>query len=117
MCDLEAGVEVPVQPLHDEQHGDAGAVGVGVVDDRAVQVHQPLVFGQRPAGGRRQWQRTGEATLTQPHSSGSLQRLAAAPGAASDRRRPNLTLEALLHLMVLCVLTSLEVTQGHLDKY
>lgn len=54
LTDLEASVEVPVQPLHDEQHGDAGAVGVGVVDDRAVQVDQPLVFGQRPAAGWRQ---------------------------------------------------------------
>lgn len=71
--DLEAGVEVPVQPLHDEQHGDAGAVGVGVVDDRAVQVDQPLVFGQCPAAGWRQRQRTGDATLTQPHSSGLMQ--------------------------------------------
>lgn len=56
VSDLEAGVEIPVQPLHDEQHGDAGAVSVGVVNDRAVQVDQPLVFGQRPAAGWRQWQ-------------------------------------------------------------
>lgn len=37
-----------MQPLHDEQHGDAGAAAVRVIDDRAVQVDEPLVFGQRP---------------------------------------------------------------------
>lgn len=45
---LQARVEVPVQPLHDEQYGDAGAAPVAVVDHGAVQVHQPLVFRQRP---------------------------------------------------------------------
>lgn len=48
---LEAGVQVAVQPLHDQEHRDAGAAPVGVVDHRAVQVHQPLVFRQGPAGG------------------------------------------------------------------
>lgn len=52
---LQARVQVPVQPLHDEQHGDAGAAGVGVIDHRTVQVHQALVFRQSPEeerGGR-----------------------------------------------------------------
>lgn len=45
---LQPRVEVSVQPLHDEQHGDAGAASVGVIDHRTVQVDEPLVFGQRP---------------------------------------------------------------------
>ena len=45
---LQPCVEVPVQPLHDEQHGDAGATAVAVVDDRTVQIHQALMLWQRP---------------------------------------------------------------------
>ena len=45
---LQACVEVSVQPLHDEQHGDAGAAAVGVIDHRAVQVDETLVLGQSP---------------------------------------------------------------------
>lgn len=41
-----------MQPLHDEQHGDAGAASVGVIDHGAVQVDEPLVFGQGPDTGR-----------------------------------------------------------------
>lgn len=37
-----------MQPLHDKQHRYAGAVSIGVIDHRAVQVDQPLMFGQRP---------------------------------------------------------------------
>lgn len=37
-----------MQPLHDEQYGDAGAVSVRVIDHRAVQVDQPLMLGQGP---------------------------------------------------------------------
>lgn len=72
VTDLQSRVEVPVQPLHNEQHSSAGTVRVGVVDHRAVQVYQPLVFGQSPAGGD---SRTGrirggcatETTLTRNH--------------------------------------------------
>lgn len=37
-----------MQPLHDEQHSDARAARVGVVDHRPVQVHQSLMFRQSP---------------------------------------------------------------------
>lgn len=47
---LQACVEVSVQPLHDEQHGDAGAASVGVINHRAVQVDETLVLRQSPEG-------------------------------------------------------------------
>lgn len=50
---LQSCVEVPVQPLHDEQHGDAGATAVAVVNDGAVQIHQALVLWQRPGEEQR----------------------------------------------------------------
>lgn len=50
---LQPCVEVPVQPLHDEQHGDAGATAVAVVDDRTVQIHQALMLWQRPGEEQR----------------------------------------------------------------
>lgn len=37
-----------MQPLHDKKHRDAGAVSIGVINHRAVQVDQPLMLGQRP---------------------------------------------------------------------
>ena len=39
-----------MQPLHNEQHGDAGAASVGVIDHRAVQVDKTFVLGQSPEG-------------------------------------------------------------------
>lgn len=45
---LQPSVEVPVEPLHNEQHGNAGAPTVVVVDDRTMEVHQSLMFRQRP---------------------------------------------------------------------
>lgn len=68
---LQARVQVPVQPLHDEQHGDAGAAGVGVIDHRAVQVHQALVFRQSPegeGGGGRGGERADSELLHTPPS-------------------------------------------------
>ena len=50
---LQSRVEVPVQPLHDEQHGNAGATAVAVVDDGAVQIHQALMLWQRPGEEQR----------------------------------------------------------------
>lgn len=50
-ADLQSRVEVPVQPLHDEQHSDAGALRVRVIDHRAVKVDEALMFGQSPAVG------------------------------------------------------------------
>lgn len=49
---LEACVEVSVQPLHDEQHSDAGPVSIGVIDHGAVQIDETLVLGQSPAKER-----------------------------------------------------------------
>lgn len=46
-----------MQPLHDQQHSDAGAVRVGVVDHGAVQVDEPLVLGQRPVATHMQRRR------------------------------------------------------------
>ena len=43
-----------MQPLHDEQHGDAGAASVRVIDHGAVQVDQPLVLGQGPEAAQDQ---------------------------------------------------------------
>lgn len=37
-----------MEPLHNEQHGNAGATTIVVVDDRTVEVHQPLMLRQRP---------------------------------------------------------------------
>lgn len=48
MFNLQSCVEVSVQPLHDEQHSDAGAVRIGVINHWTVQVDEPLVFGQSP---------------------------------------------------------------------
>lgn len=45
---LQPGVQVSVQPLHNEQHSDAGAATIVVVDDRTVQIHQSLMLRQRP---------------------------------------------------------------------
>lgn len=45
---LQPSVEVPVQPLHNEQHGNAGATTVVVVDDRAMEIYQSLMLWQRP---------------------------------------------------------------------
>lgn len=45
---LQPSVEVSVEPLHNEQHGNAGATTVVVVDDRTMEVHQPLMLRQRP---------------------------------------------------------------------
>lgn len=46
---LQSCIEVSVQPLHDKQHSNAGATAIGVIDHWAVQVDEPLVFGQSPA--------------------------------------------------------------------
>lgn len=64
---LQARVQVPVQPLHDEQHSDAGAAGVGVINHRAVQVHQSLVLRQSPEGGGR-----ADSELLHTHSGGLM---------------------------------------------
>lgn len=45
---LQACIQVSVQSLHDEQHSNAGAVCVGVINYRAVQVDEPLMLGQSP---------------------------------------------------------------------
>lgn len=50
---LQPSVEVPVQLLHNEQHGNAGATTVAVVDDRTMEVHQSLMLRQRPGGKER----------------------------------------------------------------
>lgn len=41
-----------MQPLHDEQHSDAGPVSIGVIDHGAVQIDETLVLGQSPAKER-----------------------------------------------------------------
>lgn len=53
---LQARVQVSVQPLHDEQHSDARAASVGVIDHRPVQVDEPLVFRQSPEPKRQKEQ-------------------------------------------------------------
>lgn len=59
---LQPRVQVPVQPLHDEQHGDAGAAAIAVVDDRPVEIHQSLMLWQRPGRTERLGYRAQPAT-------------------------------------------------------